>query len=1268
MTSHRMEVWSESQRGDLRRGQSLALDSGYWVEHLVSVPSQQVFVAACNDLSLRVFSDQKQGMEFLYRADCLGSVVCTCYCKETGELLTGSMGLITFWGFWTTPQTHLGVVRILDWRCSSLDRDSTVSGLVTEMQTATLYALCNRSIRTFDLVGKKEHRSFSGHGQGTLRCVSPDWGQRYIFTGDMTGFVQVWSSDTRSLLREFRAHTGSVSAVLTRRSTRTLLSSSPDGWVKEWSSSGDLLLKLFLDDLGGVRSLLSLGERRVLCHSPSSFSVWGLQDLCVPFNNPGCGMQLLRRVESGPGRAQILAVSQDGIARLICPASGELLAFSWPFLILDQAIGFAFNPGRKELFVASGRPEVLVLDTALCPCPAKQIIQTAKDQNVDDSVLCLEAVMVGGASPQLCLVFSGLSNGKLQLLSPNRLHCPARKAHDGAVLGMSSLSGPRTQLCCYGSDKQLSVWEVEVGEAHVEVVPLARVCCSSGLVLFRLLSGLVFAVSPDYSLLFFSLPDGACFRTNRNPPTSISCIDCNATLGLVVVSGPGGTVELWETRGVQLAEIRLGRAVSQVCFANARGDLMVCFGSQIYIISGLRFLPARLLQRILDLAPPDDILQDPLPFRPHSQSCYDISNIPQQFLKPGLATPGLTEAPVAVEDLTLDSDNVLVMLDKEPRKKSLLNTAPAPHSVKRDQLVVDAEVNLEEEPMEGARYCQTVKCQTSVEPPRLNALVNWPVAPDGFLPNSILRNWKPGQEPPEAILPNVAKALLRTFCQSEEELSQVSLILDKAKEARLNKPIAMPKLFDTPPEEEENISGKGNEVLKSIAESLWLVYRPDVDLAEVVKALMLSMESTDSDVYLNCTEALLVLFQTYDIPPAVMRNVNVCLLKHIQKGNPCGKRLGGMKILNQLGLLQDKDLHLLVEVILDPAMELRKTVKYLLSHVYGIENKTTLLSRIQASEDPPKKLLNQLDENLSEDLELNSSKDASTVQRRPRPRRGSGPYLEFTGSVKDISIPKQDQMSAPDIPLMRSLRHPKESPISKEELGPVHPHNNFKLHRRLPNPFQRLSLSIVTQDSFKELSEDTQVQVYDPTLMDLYKKSKACKQSCSQLPTIKAPMVSGVSSVEVGRQASLVQLPAGPQCFRLEPVKGMGDFDWKESLNKLVTIHGFRSPGTIRQAPLGPLAVQCFPRTLPPLQARPTRNLSPGQRVVGKIQFRELSLERRPCLFHHVLPLPWQLNCHTLDPSGACCYGRLEEDWVREPMVPQRQNVKELSLPPITPS
>lgn len=77
----------------------------------------------------------------------------------------------------------------MDWTSSSLRRDSTVSALLTESQT--LYALCDRSIKSFDHAGSQEYREFRGQGQSTLRCVSPDWVQRYIYTGDITGFVQV---------------------------------------------------------------------------------------------------------------------------------------------------------------------------------------------------------------------------------------------------------------------------------------------------------------------------------------------------------------------------------------------------------------------------------------------------------------------------------------------------------------------------------------------------------------------------------------------------------------------------------------------------------------------------------------------------------------------------------------------------------------------------------------------------------------------------------------------------------------------------------------------------------------------------------------------------------------------------------------------------------------------------------------------------------------------------------------------------------------------
>uniref|UniRef100_A0A4W5JPD1 Uncharacterized protein n=1 Tax=Hucho hucho TaxID=62062 RepID=A0A4W5JPD1_9TELE len=1289
----KMEVWTENLRGDLRRNLSLPLDRGYRVEHLVSVPSQRVFVGACNDLSLRVFSDPTQGMAVLYRANCLGSVLCMHYCKEAEELLTGSMGIITFWGFWTNLQTHLGIIKVLDWHCTSLRRDTTISGLVTERRASTLYALCNRGIKSFDFVGKKEYRALRGHGQGTLRCVSPDWVQRYLYTGDMIGFVQVWSWDTRSLLQEFRAHARSVSTVLMRPSTHTLLTSSPDGWVKEWSCSGDLLLKLFLDEPGGVRNLWPLGEHRILCHSPSSFSIWRLQNLYRLFNNPGCGMQLLRRVESSQGQAQLLAVSQDSIARLISPASGELLLLSWPFLLLDQALGFAYNPGRKELFVASGSPEVLVLDMALCPCTAKRIIRTSRYQDLDDSVMCLEAVMVGGAewarvSPLPCLVFSGHRNGKLQLLSPHRLGCPARKAHDGAILQMSSLAGSRPQLCCYGSDEQFSIWEVEMGEVHVEVAPLARVSCSSGLVLSRLLSGQVFAVSSNYSLLFFFLPSGGCLRMERNPPTSISCLDYCVALGLVVVSGPGGTLEVWETRGVQLAEIRLGMPVSQLCFANTRGDLLACFGGTICIIPGLRYLPARLLQQVLDLAPVDDILEDPIPFLPRSQSCYDIYLVPRMFLKPGQATPELNETPAVlnvVRPESTGSKNVLDVLNRDRKKNSLMIRAPTPPIVKGDQpaswscalrlvKTLEEELNLEDEPMEGSGDWD--KSQTPFEPlPPDTLLLDWPVAPDGFLPNSVLRNWKLKQEPPNAVLPKEAKALFRTFSEDEPEHSPVvTVILAKAKEARLNKPIPMSKLFDTPTEyESPPEDGDGNELLKHISESIWLVSRPDVDLVEVMKSLMLTMEGMDSDVYENCTEALLSMFQTYEIPPEIIKNLTFCLLKHIQKGNPHWKRLEAMKNLDQLDHFQDKHLYLLAEVLLDPAMDLREMAKYILSRVYGIDNKTSLLNRMQANEDVPKELYKHLERKLSDDLEHKRSPDAPTKPiggrlSRPYVHRDSRPFLECTAKDNGTPIPEQDHMWTPHLPLIRSLGCDHESSILKEEPGLIPPEDDFMRPHRSPKKFRKFSLSTAKWDSIVEIPEEVQVQVYDPTIIDLYKKSKPHKQWCSQLPTTKAPSDSGVSSMGVSKEASLVQLPDSPQHFRLRPVKGKGDPNWRESLYKLVSQYGFRSPRA-RLTTLGPLdvpgAAQHNSCTRSPLQTRKASQVSLGQRVVRKIQLRESSFERPPSQFHHGLPLPWQLNSHTMDLSGESMYGRLQVDWVREPMEPQRGKMQKVKLPPI---
>lgn len=100
-------------------------------------------------------------------------------------------------------------------------------------------------------------------------------------------------------------------------------------------------------------------------------------------------------------------------------------------------------------------------------------------------------------------------------------------------------------------------------------------------------------------------------------------------------------------------------------------NVLACFGGTICIISGLSYLAARLLKQVLDLTSVDDILDDPIPFLPRSQSCYDIYSVPRLFLKPGQATPELNETPAVLDVVRPESSgskNVLDVLNRDRKK------------------------------------------------------------------------------------------------------------------------------------------------------------------------------------------------------------------------------------------------------------------------------------------------------------------------------------------------------------------------------------------------------------------------------------------------------------------------------------------------------------------------------------------------------------------------------------------------------------------------
>ncbi|XP_063052069.1 uncharacterized protein LOC134446689 [Engraulis encrasicolus] len=139
--------------------------------------------------------------------------------------------------------------------------------------------------------------------------------------------------------------------------------------------------------------------------------------------------------------------------------------------------------------------------------------------------------------------------------------------------------------------------------------------------------------------------------------------------------------------------------------------------------------------------------------------------------------------------------------------------------------------------------------------------------------------------------------------------------------------------------------------------------------------------------------------------------------------------------------------------------------------------------------------------------------------------------------------------------------------------------------------------------------------------------------------------------------------PAADQLVEQGKALEQGDAgQWRESLHKLISLHGFRSCKAAQAA--ASLQQQqarsktAFPplrskTALPPLRYQPPGSAVPGERVLEKVELTgqdggssTSSSFMPPLQFQQQIPLSWRLSHASLKPRGQMRYGRLEMDWV----------------------
>ncbi|KAM7399821.1 hypothetical protein PAMP_019065 [Pampus punctatissimus] len=105
--------------------------------------------------------------------------------------------------------------------------------------------------------------------------------------------------------------------------------------------------------------------------------------------------------------------------------------------------------------------------------------------------------------------------------------------------------------------------------------------------------------------------------------------------------------------------------------------------------------------------------------------------------------------------------------------------------------------------------------------------------------------------------------------------------------------------------------------------------------------------------------------------------------------------------------------------------------------------------------------------------------------------------------------------------------------------------------------------------------------------------------------------------------------------------------EWRKSLYKLIALQGFRSPRATRLAvtelPLKTSNAEQLPTAVPTLQPS---QAAAHQRVLQKIHMKE-NQEPASFGFHYVIPMASQHSFFILKPCGKTQYGKLQFDWIR---------------------
>ncbi|CAI9161690.1 unnamed protein product [Rangifer tarandus platyrhynchus] len=921
------------------------------IQAMVHTGPSHMLIAYCDDMRLWLFGDHHQGFISLGMVPCRFSISCLSYDSETEMLLSGTLGAVVTW-FILPNGRGLQMAQTVPMPGGEL-----VQGFSLNAPRGSLLAHCENKVRVFTHQGQgqlEEVKKFTPINSGsTITCSFTCLSQGYFYVGNKDGEIHAWGLDRGNFLHSFQAHSSSVMCIQSRSETYTLLTAGSEGVVKEWNLAfGNLLRQLDIDK--NMQRLQFIDNSTFFCQTNHTVSLYHLPYFYSLFNICGSAPQEVRRVCCGHNWTRILCATKDGLLRFLSPVTGDLLVITWPLLIMDKAVAWAYDSHREELFVATDSSEVLVFDATRSPCTAKYLM--CPSVSLGDRVKCLAYGQYHLGKGLVGLMFSGHDSGTVRILSHYSCARAEKILHSGAVLVLSTLEGPQeySLLCSYGMDNTVYLTEAVLQGDRVVLQPVSKILCICPLKHLILLPGSVGAITENHHWHLWSYQDfltspGSKQRSEFKETKclhqcAITSFDVCLSLKIFVTGDTNGSVRIWDFHGKLITELDSALHFGPLCFANNRGDLLLTFNQSLYLVSCLKLLPPAQLIHLTLLNNADDIQEAPKPFLPSFFFSFEKVFVPK-FVYFGQGSQELQGLEALVNKRMIAFDHTVPHVVEEERpKSSVMQEGPTLHFLedkytdfptltpKRDRPPFMVPSQLRLAGWDGLRPYQILHHFFGQGRP-------WPFPPDGYIPNSVIRArlWPEGTPiflHCDLHLSYQDKDWDMTGLSRSQALSPVTSIKQKISK---RKPDQKPML------------GKQTffDILVNLASQNWMGRKLDEGLINTLIETILNLTVYCSiEQYKTYISILAQIFASHQVSPRWHSETACRLMEDTTHSNP-EVRETAWEGLEKLGFMSRLFAIPLAVGLMDSDKNVRAKALYLMVRVTGIQTKSLLIALLK---------------------------------------------------------------------------------------------------------------------------------------------------------------------------------------------------------------------------------------------------------------------------------------------------------------------------------